>query len=86
MADLQEPPNYRDAMTELQSIVNRLRETEDIDVDELVRDVARAKELIDYCDSKIKRADTAIKTIVSQLQVGESPPQQAQPQSLEMKR
>ena len=37
---------YRQAMGELKTIVERLRDGEDIDVDELVADVGRAKELI----------------------------------------
>lgn len=59
---------YRDAMGELQGIVDRLRDSEDIDVDDLVNDVSRAKELIGFCGGKIKRADAAIKTIVQELQ------------------
>jgi exodeoxyribonuclease VII small subunit len=59
---------YRQAMAELTGIVNRLRDSENVDVDELVMDVARAKELIDFCGGKIKKADTAIKGIVSELQ------------------
>lgn len=59
---------YRQAMGELKTIVDRLRDGEDVDVDELVVDVARAKELIDFCGAKVKKADTAIKGIVSELQ------------------
>ena len=74
MADPNESLSYREAMVELQKIVNRLRDTENVDVDDLVKDVARAKELIDFCGSKIKRADAEIKTIVNELQVAEPPP------------
>ncbi len=64
---------YRPAMAELTDIVNRLRDSEDIDVDELVTDVARAKELIRFCDSEIKKAGAAIQGIVLELQtVGEA--------------
>jgi len=62
---------YRQAMTELTGIVNRLRDSENVDVDELVTDVARAKELIQFCGGKIKKADAAIKGIVSELQAAE---------------
>lgn len=65
--------SYRDAMGELQKIVNRMRGTENVDVDELVKDVARAKQLIDYCDGKIKRADATIRTIVGELQAAGEP-------------
>jgi exodeoxyribonuclease VII small subunit len=57
-------------MAELTGIVNRLRDSEDVDVDELVTDVANAKELIQFCGGKIKKADSAIKGIVSELQSG----------------
>ena len=66
--------NYRQAMTELTGIVKRLRDSENVDVDELVTDVARAKELIHFCDGKIKKADAAIKGIVSELQTEKEPP------------
>jgi exodeoxyribonuclease VII small subunit len=69
---INESLSYREAMDELQQIVARLRETENVDVDDLVKDVARAKELIDYCGGKIKRADTAIKTIVGELQASDT--------------
>ncbi len=60
---------YREAMGELKTIVDRLREGED--VDELVADVARAKELIDFCGAKVKKADATIKGIVAELQTAE---------------
>ena len=62
---------YRQAMGELKTIVERLRDGEDVDVDELVADVARAKELIDFCGAKVKKADAAIKGIVAELQTAE---------------
>jgi exodeoxyribonuclease VII small subunit len=62
---------YRQAMGELKAIVDRLRDGEDVDVDELVVDVGRAKELIDFCGAKVKKADTAIKGIVSELQTAD---------------
>jgi exodeoxyribonuclease VII small subunit len=62
---------YRQAMGELKNIVERLRDGEDVDVDELVADVARAKELIDFCGAKVKKADATIKGIVAELQTAE---------------
>jgi exodeoxyribonuclease VII small subunit len=64
---------YRQAMGELRTIVDRLRDGEDVDVDELVADVARAKELIDFCGAKVKKASAAIKGIVAELQTAEEP-------------
>jgi hypothetical protein len=37
----------------------------------LKTDVARSKELIDFCTAKAKKADAAIKGIVSELQTGD---------------
>lgn len=68
MTDETDPPLYREAMAELQQIVDRLRGANDVDVDDLVRDVARAKELINFCSAKIRRADAEIKSIVGDLQ------------------
>lgn len=62
------PQTYREAMQELQEIVRRLRETEDLDVDELVRDVTRARELLDFCDGKIERAGVVLRQIVTQME------------------
>ncbi len=62
---------YRQAMGELKTIGERLRDGEDVDVDELVADVARAKELIDFCGAKVKKADATIKGIVAKLHTTE---------------
>src|SRR3954465_8407368 len=72
--DINQPQSYRAAMGELQEILDRLRGSDDVDVDELVTDVARAKVLLDFCGAKIKRADAAIKTIVAELQAGQGQP------------
>jgi hypothetical protein len=40
-------------------------------VDELVNDVARAKDLITFCDKKIKSAGAQIQELVKDLQVQE---------------
>ena len=65
------PQTYREAMNELQEIGDRLRQTEDIDVDDLVKDVTRAKELIDFCGGKIQKAQVQIEKIVGELREGE---------------
>jgi exodeoxyribonuclease VII small subunit len=64
---------YRQAMVELKTIVTRLRDGEDVDVDELVADVGRAKELIDFCGAKVRKADDTIKGIVAELQTAQEP-------------
>ena len=65
---------YRQAMRELKTVVDRLRDGDDVDVDELVADVARAKELIGFCGAKVKKADATIKGIVAELQTAEESP------------
>ena len=72
--DNDQPKSYREAMGELEEILGRLRGSDDVDVDELVKDVARAKHLLDFCGAKIRRADAAIKTIVAELQAGQGQP------------
>src|SRR3954468_15759061 len=72
--DINQPQSYREAMAELKGILDRLRGGDDVDVDELVTDVARAKVLLDFCGAKIRRADAAIKTIVAELQAGQGQP------------
>ena len=62
---------YRQAMGELKNHRGTSTGRKDVDVDELVVDVARAKELIDFCGAKVKKADAAIKGIVSELQTAE---------------
>jgi hypothetical protein len=64
-------------MNELQGIVDRLRGPQNdgrfdqaqqaIDVDDLVTDVTRAKELLDYCQGKIQRADVQIRSVIEDL-------------------
>jgi exodeoxyribonuclease VII small subunit len=60
--------SYRNAMKELEGIVECLREpAEEIDVDDLFRDVTRAKELIEFCDAKIKYADVQIRDVLKEI-------------------
>ncbi len=72
MSKLTRDLTYRQAMDELQQIVGRLRDTQDVDVDELLRDVSRAKTLIDFCGSKIRHAGVQIQNVLHSLQ-GNSP-------------
>jgi exodeoxyribonuclease VII small subunit len=58
------PESYREAMNDLEEIVNRLSNATDIDVDDLVDDVTRAKTLIIFCQEKINSAESKIKDLV----------------------
>ena len=75
------PQTYREAMNELQEIVDRLRQTEDIDVDDLVKDVTRAKELIDFCGGKIQKAQVQIEKIVGELRESEEGEEEPEPKA-----
>jgi exodeoxyribonuclease VII small subunit len=67
------PTTYSAAAEELDEIVERLQGNEVIDVDTLVEDVARAKELFTYCSEKINNADRKIKDIVKGMVPDASP-------------
>lgn len=77
MTKLAKDLTYRQAMDELKRIVERLREAEDVDVDELLRDVSRAKALIDFCGSRIHHADVQIQNVLQGLRSAEdgTPPE-----------
>jgi exodeoxyribonuclease VII small subunit len=63
-----QPTSYRAAIADLEEIVQRLRTAEDLDVDELVDDVARARDLIQFCEDKIQRADVQVKSVLDEIQ------------------
>ena len=66
---------YSDAMKELNEIVEDMKTSEDVDVDDLVVNVGRAKELLDFCGQKIQRASTQIQNVVTALQENKAPEQ-----------
>jgi len=60
-------------MDELQTIVERLRRAENVDVDQLVQDVSRGKELIEICGGKIEKAKLQIHSVLKALATQERP-------------
>lgn len=60
------PLTYEAAYTELQEIVAAL-ENETISVDELALKVKRATELVEFCQSKLKSAETEVGKIIKNL-------------------
>ncbi len=54
---------YVDALNELRELVERLSTEQDID--QLAKEVGRAKELIDFCRSRISYAELEINQILS---------------------
>lgn len=61
---------YFQAMTELRELVERLSNEQDID--QLAREVSRAKILIDFCRSRIASAELEINQILTD-ESGEEP-------------
>lgn len=62
-------PSFTEAIRELELILARI-EKEEIDVDELGCELARAAELIELCRSKLERAELEVTQIVERLEPG----------------
>ncbi len=62
--------SYVDALNELRVLVERLSNEQDID--QLAKEVSRAKVLIDFCRSRISNAEIEINQILSDDGEGES--------------
>ena len=68
MAESIEHLTYLQASEELRQIVDGLQKAQDIDVDDLMAQVDRAKQLIDFCGAKIKRAEVHVSSVLDELQ------------------
>ena len=55
--------NYKDAIEELNTIVNKLKQ-DDVSVDTLVEDVKRAQELLAFCKEILRKTDEELDKIV----------------------
>lgn len=60
---MNEFPGYREAMEEIESIVNEI-ENEAVDVDALTQKVRRATALIKFCKEKLRKTEKEIKDIL----------------------
>ena len=54
---------YEEALSELQGIVKKL-ENKEVKIDELTSTVARANQLVEYCQSKLQQTEAEIQKIV----------------------
>jgi len=54
---------YEDALDELQGIVKKL-ENKEVKIDELANTVARANQLVEYCQTKLQQTEAEIQKIV----------------------
>jgi exodeoxyribonuclease VII small subunit len=60
-------PTFRDAMDELEGILERI-EGEEIDIDRLAEELRRAAQLLDLCRGKIRKAEVEVTQIVQSLE------------------
>ncbi len=60
-------PGFTEAIRELEAILARV-EGEEVDVDRLAAELARAAELLDLCRGKIRRAELEVAQIVQRLE------------------
>ena len=58
--------SYKEAYSELQSILSRI-ENDELDVDELTKNVKKASELIKYCKSKLFETEAEIDKIIEDM-------------------
>ncbi len=56
-------PAYTEAMAEIEKILARFR-SEEMDVDDLAREVKRASELIALCKERLRKAETEVGKIL----------------------
>lgn len=61
--DMSENPAYKDAIEEIESIVDEI-ENETVDVDVLTEKVKRAAFLIKYCKEKLRKTDNEVKQVL----------------------
>ncbi len=65
--------SFGEAVGEVEQILERL-EQEEIDIDDLGREVKRAVELIQVCREKLARTDREVRELVSDLQESDAEP------------
>jgi exodeoxyribonuclease VII small subunit len=59
-------PAFKEAMEELEQILRRV-EAEEIDIDQLAAELARAAKLLEICRAKIRKAELEVSQIVQNL-------------------
>lgn len=66
----EEEPRYREALAELEQILDQI-ENDEVDLDDLGERVERAAALITLCRGKIERAELQVRKIIATLDEGE---------------
>jgi exodeoxyribonuclease VII small subunit len=64
---MKDTPNYKDAIGEIESIVEEI-ESESVDVDVLAEKVKRAAYLIKLCKANLKKTDDEVKKILKEFE------------------
>ncbi len=64
---MSERPDYKDALEEIESIVNEI-ESETVDVDMLTEKIKRAAFLMKYCKQKLRKTDDEIRRVLDELE------------------
>lgn len=59
--------SFSEAMEQLESVLRRI-ESDEIDVDQLGRELSRAAQLLEVCRKKIRRAEVEVRQIVEQIE------------------
>jgi len=67
MKDNVENISYKQAVEELEQIVNEI-ESGELDLDELLKKVERSAVLILYCREKLKNSETKLNQVIKQLE------------------
>ena len=74
--------SFSEAMEELESVLRRI-EGDEIDVDQLGRELGRAARLLEVCRKKIRRAEVEVRQIVEQIEEDGSDSGSATPEAPE---
>ena len=68
-------PTYAEAIAELEQIVREI-EAEGVDVDQLTKQVARAKALITFCKGRLRETEVEVNKVLEEI---EAEPEAAEP-------
>lgn len=74
--------SFSEAMEELESVLRRI-EGDEIDVDQLGRELGRAAQLLEVCRKKIRRAEVEVRQIVEQIEEDGADSEAAAPEAPE---
>jgi exodeoxyribonuclease VII small subunit len=72
--------SFSEAMEELERVLRRI-EGDEIDVDQLGRELGRAAKLLEVCRKKIRRAEVEVRQIVEQIEEDGADPGAATPEA-----